>query len=232
MLAAVRRLEDEPLLNAGIGATLNSDGKIEHDAGLMEGTQLRTGAAGAVTGIRHPIDLAAAILRDGRHALLAGEGAVRFARESGVELADHSIFMTERQRLRLDAARQPADTVGAVAMDGEGRLAVAVSTGGMWGKLPGRLGDSPLAGSGFYARDGWGGAVGTGHGEAFIRLVLCHHACVEMASGRGAQEVAGGAVAMLQDRLGASGGIILIDAAGVAAAAYNTPFMPWAQRHG
>ena len=230
-MAAVRRLEDEPLLNAGIGATLNSDGQIEHDAGVMDGTGLRAGAAGAIQGVRHPVDLARAIMEEGSHVLLAGPGAVRFAEAHGVEMADHSIFLTDRQRLKHEAELEAADTVGAVARDDEGRIAVAVSTGGVYGKHPGRLGDSPLVGSGFYARDDWGGAVGTGQGEAYIRLVLCHLACVELAHGMPAQEVADGAVALLKDKLGAQGGIILIDAHGTPAVAYNTTFMPWAERH-
>ena len=218
-------------MNAGIGATTNSDGEIEHDAGVMEGTELRIGAAGAIQGVRHPVDLAHAVMRHGKHALLVGPGAVSFARENGVELADHSIFMTDRQRLRQDAEFQPADTVGAVARDDDGRIAVAVSTGGMYGKHPGRVGDSPLAGAGFYARDDWGGAVGTGHGESYIRLVLCHLACIELGHGMTAQEAADGAVSLLGERMGAQGGIIVIDSAGNPAAAYNTPFMPWAERH-
>ena len=225
-VAAVRVMEDEPVLNAGIGAVLNADGVAELDAGVMEGTGLGVGAVGAVTDVRHPVELARAVLEDGRHTLLVAGGASRFAREHGLELADPSLFVTDRRRQQWEGG----DTVGAVACDAEGRLAAAVSTGGRLRKLPGRVGDSPLAGAGFYARDGWGAAVGTGEGEAFVRLVLCHLACVELTHGMAAQEVADGAIRLLEERLGAQGGIILLDAEGAPAAAYNTLFMPWATR--
>jgi L-asparaginase / beta-aspartyl-peptidase len=228
VVAAVRHLEDEPVLNAGIGASLNLDGEVELDAGVMEGTTLRAGAVGAVRDARHPIDLARAVMDDGRHVLLVGGGASRFARERGVETCGPEVFVTERQRLSWRAAA--ADTVGAVARDAAGRTAVAVSTGGMPRKWPGRLGDTPLPGAGFYADDRRGVACGTGVGEGFMRLCLCHLAVVEMAHGMSAGQVAPGAVEHLARRVGGSGGVILIDAAGRAAAAHNTPFMAWAQR--
>lgn len=226
--AAVRHLEDEPLLNAGVGASLNLDGEIELDAGLMEGTALRAGAVGAVSDVRHPIDLARAVLEDGRHVLLVGAGASRFARARGIETCDPSVFVTPRQRAKWAASA--SDTVGAVARDDRGRTAVAVSTGGMPGKWPGRLGDSPLPGAGFYAHDGMGAACGTGLGEGFMRLALCHLAVLAMGRGQRAEETAGAVIGELRSRTGASGGVILIDAAGRSAAAHDTPFMAWAQR--
>src|SRR5579859_4989543 len=96
--AATRRLEDEPLLNAGIGACLNADGEIELDAGVMLGADLTAGGAAGLRDVRHPIDLAVAIMKHGRHVILAGDGASRFAREHGVEMADPSIFFTDRRR--------------------------------------------------------------------------------------------------------------------------------------
>jgi beta-aspartyl-peptidase (threonine type) len=227
--AAIRHMEDEALLNAGIGACLNSDGEVELDAGLMEGTALRTGAAGAVRDVRHPIDLARAVLEDGRHVLLVAEGASRFARSRGVETCDPAVFITDRQRQRL---AEQGDTVGAVARDSEGRLAVAVSTGGRVGKLPGRVGDSPLPGAGFYANDLMGAACGTGLGEGFMRLVLCHLAVIELGHGYSALAAARGAVDHLQRNTGVLGGIIVVDAKGEIAAAHTTAFMPWAQRVG
>jgi L-asparaginase / beta-aspartyl-peptidase len=228
--AAVRHLEDEPWLNAGVGASLNLDGQVELDAGLMEGTGFRAGAVGAVRDVRHPIELARAVMEDGHHVLLVGEGASRFARERGVETCDPAVFVTERQRRSWAAAS--ADTVGAVARDDEGRTAVAVSTGGMPGKWPGRLGDSPLPGAGFYADDHFGAACGTGVGEGFMRLCLCHLAVLTMGRGQSAEQTARAMVGHLASHVAGSGGVILVDAAGRVGAAHNTPFMAWAQRAG
>ena len=229
VLAAVRRLEDEPSLNAAVGACLNRDGEIELDAALMEGGELNVGAVGAVKDVRHPVDLARAVMEDGSHVLLTGEGASRFARQRGVETCDPEVFMTDRQ---LRNWWEAGDTVGAVAFDDRGRTAVAVSTGGTYRKWPGRLGDSPLVGAGFYAEDGMGVACGTGVGEGFMRLCLCHLAVMEMGHGTPAPEVASKAVDHLAKRVGGSGGVILIDAKGVPAAAWNTSFMSWAKRVG
>lgn len=224
-VAAVRHMEDEPLLNAGIGATLNSDGVVELDAGVMEGAELRAGGAACVRDVRHPIDLAVAVMQDGRHVLLAADGASRFARDHGLEMCDPSIFITDRKRQEL---MQGADTVGAVARDAEGRLAVAVSTGGIKGKLPGRIGDSPIPGAGFYADDRFGAVCGTGQGEAFIRLGLARVMVVELQHGMNAASVARGAVDYLGEALHASGGVIVIPREGAPQAAFNTPAMPWA----
>jgi beta-aspartyl-peptidase (threonine type) len=218
-------MEDEPLLNAGIGACLNSDGEVELDAGIMEGAELRAGGAACLRDVRHPIDLAVAIMEDGRHVLLAAGGASRFAREHGIEMADPSIFITDRKRQQLI---QGADTVGAVARDAEGRLAVAVSTGGRTGKLPGRIGDSPIPGAGFYVDDRFGGVCGTGLGEAFIRLGLARLMVVELQHGMDGASVARGAIDYLGKALAAPGGVILIPREGSPEAAFNTPAMPWA----
>jgi beta-aspartyl-peptidase (threonine type) len=218
-------MEDEPLLNAGIGATLNSDGEVELDAGVMVGADLRAGGAACLRDVRHPIDLAVAVMEDGRHVLLAAAGASRFARERGLEMCDPQIFITDRKRQEL---LHGADTVGAVARDGEGRLAVAVSTGGIKGKLPGRIGDSPIPGAGFYADDRFGAVCGTGQGEAFIRLGLARLMIIELQHGMAARKVAQGAVDYLGSALRAKGGVILIPRDGEPQAAFNTPAMPWA----
>ena len=224
-VAAVRHMEDEPLLNAGIGACLNADGVCELDAGVMEGGERAAGAAACLRDVRHPIDLAVAVMRDGRHVLLAAEGASRFAREHGVEMADPSIFITDRKRQEL---LEGADTVGAVARDADGHIAVAVSTGGRVGKLPGRVGDSPIPGAGFYADDRFGGVVGTGLGEAFIRLGLARLVVVELQHGLAPDAVARGAIDHLGEAMRAQGGVILIGREGSPQAAFNTTFMPFA----
>ncbi len=224
-VAAVRHMEDEPLLNAGIGACLNADGEVELDAGVMEGAERRAGGAACLRDVRHPIDLAVAVMRDGRHVLLAAGGASRFAREHGVEICDPAIFITDRKRQEL---AEGADTVGAVARDSDGHFAVAVSTGGIKGKLPGRIGDSPIPGAGFYADERFGAVCGTGLGEAFIRLGLARLAVVELQHGMDPGSVAQGAVDHLTSALGAGGGVILIAREGSPSAAFNTPAMPYA----
>ena len=218
-------MEDEPLLNAGIGACLNADGVCELDAGVMEGTARRAGGAACLRDVRHPIDLAVAVMEDGRHVLLAADGASRFAREHDVEMCDPSIFVTDRKRQEL---LEGADTVGAVARDADGHIAVAVSTGGRTGKLPGRIGDSPIAGAGFYADDRFGGVVGTGMGEAFIRLGLARLMVVELQHGMDAGAVAQGAIEHLSQALHAPGGVIVIGRDGSPRAAFNTEAMPFA----
>jgi beta-aspartyl-peptidase (threonine type) len=224
-VAAVRHMEDEPLLNAGIGACLNADGVVELDAGVMEGAQLRAGGAACLRDVRHPIDLAVAIMEDGRHVILAADGASRFARDNGLEMADPAVFITDRKRQEL---LQGADTVGAVARDADGHLAVAVSTGGRTGKLPGRIGDSPIPGAGFYVDDRFGGVCGTGLGEAFIRLGLARLMVIELQHGMGAESVVKGAVEYLTKSLDAEGGVIVIPREGSPCAAFNTTAMPWA----
>ena len=228
-VAAVRHLEDEPLLNAGIGACLNADGEVELDAGVMEGTTQRVGAVACLRDVRHPVEAAVAVMNDGRHVLLAANGASRFAREHGVEMADPSIFITDRKRQEL---MQGADTVGAVARDAAGHLFVAVSTGGITGKLPGRIGDSPIAGAGMYADDRVGAVCGTGQGEAFIRLSLAKLMVVELQHGMEPGYVAKGAVEHLGKAMNALGGVILVPKDGEPQAAFNTPAMPWAKRVG
>jgi beta-aspartyl-peptidase (threonine type) len=225
VVAAVRHMEDEPLLNAGIGACLNADGVVELDAGVMEGAELRAGGAACLRDVRHPVELALAVMRDGRHVLLASDGASRFARDHGVEMAHPSIFITDRKRQQLIKG---ADTVGAVARDADGRLAVAVSTGGINGKLPGRIGDSPIPGAGFYADDRFGAVCGTGLGEAFMRLALARVAVVELQHGMAPAAVARGAIEYLGRAMKASGGVILIGRDGAPEAAFNTPAMPFA----
>jgi beta-aspartyl-peptidase (threonine type) len=228
-LAAVRILEDDPLFNAGIGAALNADGFIEHDAAVMEGRSLRAGAVAAVRDIRHPVDLARAVLEDGRHVLLVAEGASRFAAAAGVEKADPSIFLVERRRRQLEEWRRgEGDTVGAVAFV-DGHVAAAVSTGGYTGKLPGRVGDSPIPGAGLYADDERGAAVGTGAGEGFMRLLIAKLA-VDLMKDEDAEAAAEAAIQVLGRRLSGLGGLIAVDHSGAAGAAFNTEWMPWGQR--
>jgi beta-aspartyl-peptidase (threonine type) len=141
-------------------------------------------------------------------------------------MADPSVFVNAARHRRPETV----DTVGAVARDVNGHLAVAVSTGGIQGKLPGRIGDSPIPGAGFYADDRFGAVCGTGQGEAFMRLALAKLVVVELQHGMDAAFVTRGAVDHLGTALHAQGGIILMAPEGEPHAAYNTPFMPWAYR--
>jgi len=230
VVAAVRHLEDEPTLNAGVGAVLNRDGVVELDAAVMEGSGLRTGAVGAVRDVRHPIDLALMVMERSEHVLLVGEGASQFAAAHGVEPCDPAVLVTEHQRKRwLATSAGVADTVGAVARDVAGHMAVAVSTGGVPGKLPGRVGDSALVGAGLYADDRLGAACGTGRGEAFVRTALCKVAVDQLAS-TGPQRAADAVLRYLRERAQARGGIIVVGRFGEPVAALTTEFMPWARR--
>jgi beta-aspartyl-peptidase (threonine type) len=180
-----------------------------------------------VRDIRHPIDAARAVMDEGRHVLLVGAGASDFARENGLEMVAPSFF--------TGAARRPvhvADTVGAIARDARGGLAVAVSTGGTPGKHRGRVGDSPIVGAGFYADEQMGAACATGVGEGFIRLALCKHLVLELGHGYTAERAAGEAIHYLERRVQGSGGVIVLGREGPPAAAWNTDHMAWAQRTG
>lgn len=226
-VAAVSALEDDPRFNAGTGAVMTSSGSVELDAGVMEAAGLRTGAVTGLTDLANPVLVARLVLEDGRHVLLSGAGASRFAAERGMTGGD-------RERLLAAARRgvaQIGGTVGAVCRDGVGMLAVAVSTGGTAGKLAGRVGDSAICGAGFYA-DSAGAACATGEGEAFVRLGGCRRAVEMMAGGINASSAAARLIEELEERVGGRGGIIVVDAEGRSGAAHNTPAMPWARRSG
>lgn len=230
--AACVALEDNPLYNAGTGAALNRDGEVELDAAIMSGTDLRVGAVAAIRGVRNPILVARLVMEKTSHVLLAGAGAELFAREQGIEPYPPALLVKERAlaewRLQRDRASKPRPgTVGAVAIDARGHVAAATSTGGVSGKLPGRVGDTPLPGSGTYADERGGAASGTGYGEFFIRVVLAKHATDRMAAGMPAQEAALDSIAQL-GRVGGEGGVILVDREGRLGLAANTRRMSWA----
>jgi beta-aspartyl-peptidase (threonine type) len=220
--AAVVVLEDNPLFNAGTGSTLNRLGKIEMDAAIMEGKSLRAGAVAAASGIRNPVSLARRVLEDGRHVLLVCEGALLFAREIGFpEWPAERLVVESAQKLWNDTH----GTVGCVAFDSSGCVAVATSTGGTFNKLPGRVGDSPLLGCGTYA-DEPGGVSCTGHGEAVMRAALAKSAVEFMRNGADASTAAQQAVTLLAQRTGSTGGLIVIDRQGGIGYARNTTHMP------
>ncbi len=219
---AVVALEDNPLFNAGTGSTLNSLGKIEMDAAVMEGSSLRAGAVAAVSGIKNPIKLARRLMEDGRHVMLAGEGALLFAREIGFPECTPEALVVDREKKRWESKH---GTVGCVAFDGMGKFAVATSTGGIFNKLPGRVGDSPLIGCGTYANQ-YGAVSCTGQGEAIMRVVMARDATQLLQDGIEAGDAARMAVETLEELTGSTAGIILIDRHGRIGYARNTTHMP------
>jgi len=222
--AAVRSLEDHPRFNAGRGSVLTAAGTVETDASIMEGDQLRNGAVAAVSGVRNPISLARQILEDGRHSFFAGPGALARARELGVPLCDPAELVTEHQRRRLAALQ--AGTVGAVALDRLGTIAAATSTGGMAGKLPGRVGDSALIGCGTYAESTLGGVSCTGDGEAIIRVTLGRRALDILKSVGEPGHACEVALSVLVEEGRGQGGLILVDWRGRVGWARSTILMP------
>lgn len=234
VMRAVEVLEDDPRYNAGTGACLDEHGALALDASIMEGTSLRAGAVCAMPAFQNPIRIARAVLEDAHHILYAGEGAARFAEQRGFSRADPSTMITAAARERLAnvlAGRAErgwaGGTVGAVACDASGRVAAATSTGGMVAKRAGRVGDSPIFGAGTYADDESGAASATGEGEAVLRLVLTRHVCELIRAGASAEEAARAGIARLGARLGASGGLIVVDPKGRVGHAHNTRTMGW-----
>lgn len=230
VVTAVATLEDDPLFNAGVGSTLTRSGRVEMDASIMDGQTLGAGAVAVVTRVRNPIRLARAVMQDGDHVMMAGAGAEDLAAEHGLALVDPSTFVTERQRSLWAAGRAGTPgTVGAVALDRDGRVAAATSTGGRMRKREGRIGDSAVIGAGTYADDGAGAASCTGAGEVIIRFGLAKAAVDLLRDGRDPQEVAEQVVRALTRRFGGEAGIILIDRFGRTGVAHNTPYMAFAR---
>jgi L-asparaginase / beta-aspartyl-peptidase len=181
--AAVSRLEDAPMFNAGRGSVLTADGRAEMDAAIMDGSSGRAGAVAAVGRVRHPVGLARSVMTSTDDVLVVGAGADALARDLELEVMDPSWFVTARQRERLrrslegvaheDPGDTPIGTVGAVALDSSGALAAATSTGGRRGQRPGRVGDSPVIGAGTFA-DRHVAISATGNGEEVVRRCVAH----------------------------------------------------------
>ena len=226
--SAVRVMEGSGVLNAGRGAVLNRDGIAELDAALMDGRGRRAGAVAAVRHIAHPIDLARAVLDDGRHVLLAGEGARQFAVERGFMLEPDEYFVTPRRLAELErvrAARHPAGTVGAVALDAHADLAAATSTGGLTAKHAGRVGDSPIIGAGTFAENGVCAVSGTGAGEYFMRFTAASEVAARVKLQAMRLEDAAGEVIGMMKAAGGEGGLIAVDAGGNIAMPFSSEAM-------
>ncbi|NSL90376.1 isoaspartyl peptidase/L-asparaginase [Chitinophaga sp. Mgbs1] len=248
--AAVRVLEDDSLFNAGKGAVFTHDGRNELDAAIMDGKTRAAGAVAGVTTVRNPIRAARAVMEKSEHVMMTGAGADRFAKEAGLDIVDPSYFRTfsrwnDLQRaLKADsaaAANQHAytkpdklgvinrdykfGTVGAVALDKQGNLAAATSTGGMTNKKYGRIGDSPIIGAGTYANNNTAAISCTGWGEYYIRNVVAYDlsALIEYKQ-LSVQQAAGTVIKKVGD-MGGDGGLIALDKKGNMTMAFNTAGM-------
>jgi L-asparaginase / beta-aspartyl-peptidase len=248
---AVELLEDCPLFNAGHGAVFTHDETHELDAAVMDGSTLAAGAVGCVTRIKRPVRAARAVMEHSEHVLLVGAGAERFAERLGLEMVSPDYFSTghrleqlraalaaDRALLDHDAAsltfRQgaPIDegtktgTVGAVALDAQGHLAAATSTGGMTNKQPGRIGDSPIIGAGTYADDRSAAISCTGTGEMFIRAAAAYDICARMRyAGVSLEQAADEVVLRTLPAIGGRGGLVAVDVQGRVAMPFNTEGM-------
>jgi beta-aspartyl-peptidase (threonine type) len=240
--AAVMVMEDDEAFDAGRGSFLNMDGRVQLDALIMDGATLRAGGVGCVEHIRNPIRAAKKILTESPHVYFVATGAERFAQEHGIELCSNDELVIERERERLREAKKQAylqmpdefgptrshDTVGAVAVDAQGNIAAATSTGGTLNKAPGRVGDSSLIGCGCYADNRSAAVSTTGWGEPMMKLVLAKWTADRIENGMAPQEAAQQALYYVKTRLNGHGGIIVVDARGRIGLAHNTPRMAWA----
>ena len=231
--AAVIPMEDDPLFNSGHGAVFTAAGTHELDASIMDGRARNAGAVAGVTRVRNPIKAARAVMDKSEHVMFAGSGADAFAEAQGLDMVDNSYFDTDRRRQSLERVleervRTAADrhgTVGAVAIDQDGNLAAATTTGGMTAKAAGRIGDSPLIGAATYAENGVCAVSATGHGEYFIRVGVAKTICdrVKLAD----DEIEPAATSTLAEvaELGGDGGVIVLDGDGGYAFVFNSEGM-------
>lgn len=234
--AAIVVLEDSPRFNAGRGAVFNADGRHDLDASVMEGHTRRAGAVAGVTTVRHPVRLARAVMEHSPHVMLAGVGAEAFADTRGeIERVPNEWFDVESRRRALEKAQQQASlgeepdkyfgTVGAVALDAQGHIAAATSTGGMTNKKWGRIGDAPIIGAGTWADDQCG-VSGTGWGEFYIRNAVAHDICARVAyRGDSLEAAANEVVNRIVPAAGGDGGAIALDADGNIAMPFNSGSM-------
>ncbi|WP_231916678.1 isoaspartyl peptidase/L-asparaginase family protein [Rheinheimera sp. SA_1] len=249
---AVLVLEDSPLFNAGKGAVYTYDGGHELDASIMRGDTLQAGAIAGVTNVKNPVLLARAVMEKSEHVMLAGKGAEQFAKEQQLELVANSYFDTEfrfkalqkaletmnkvphQASQRLSPSWQPEwnmGTVGAVALDKQGNLAAATSTGGMTAKRYGRIGDAPIIGAGNFADNSSCAVSATGHGEFFIRYRVAADICARVKyGGISAAEAADQVIQQDLKKVGGTGGVIVMDKQGNISWPFNTEGMYRAKR--
>jgi len=237
---AVKTLEDSPLFNAGKGSVFTATESHEMDASIMDGKTLNAGAVSLISGIKNPVSLARDIMEKSEHVFLAGDGAMQFAKELDYKLEDDAYFYDEFRHkqwleikdtdsFQLDHATKKDSkfgTVGAVACDKEGNIAAATSTGGMTNKKWGRVGDSPMIGSGNYANNKTCAISCTGSGEFFIRGVVAYDvACLMEHKGMSIEDAANEVIHKRILEIGGDGGLIAVDAKGNIAMPFNTEGM-------
>jgi L-asparaginase / beta-aspartyl-peptidase len=250
---AVVIMEDDETFDAGCGSFLNRDGRVQLDALIMDGATLRAGGVGCVEHLRNPVRTARKILSESPHVYFVAEGAEKFAAEHGIALCKNEelVIPRELERLRSYQAELAArdakedgndlfaasddvtishDTVGAIALDRNGNIAAATSTGGTLNKAPGRLGDSSLIGCGCYADNESAAASTTGWGEPIMKLVLAKWTADRIAAGNMPEWSAKEAMNYLKQRVNGHGGIIVLDRQGHFGIAHNTPRMAWAYK--
>jgi len=243
--SAVMVMEDDPIFDAGRGSVLNQSGQVEMDAIIMEGATLRSGAVAALRHIRNPVKVARKLMEDTQFSMLAGDGALRFALSKGFEecseedllvgreLEDYKAFLeTGVLQTREEFSGHPLDTVGACAIDREGHLACATSTGGIRRKLAGRIGDSPIVGAGAYADDTIGAASSTGWGEKIMAVVLAKTAIDILEQRKDVFCACEEGIDMLARRVDGLGGLIMVDTHGKVGYHHNTPKMAYAYSEG
>jgi beta-aspartyl-peptidase (threonine type) len=231
--AAVRALEEHPSFNAGRGSVLTHQGVIELDAAIMDGGSRRAGAVAGLRTTRAPVSLARRLMEQGPHVFLSGRGADQFAQDAGFEQVENSWFELAERRRQLNEFLEHGGfdddikygTVGAVALDTSGHVAVATSTGGLTAKRWGRVGDSPLVGAGTYADDRAAAVSATGSGEYFIRAVAAHEVAARVRLGQMPLQQALDSVLAEIAALGGKGGLIAVAPSGEAAWGFTTPAM-------
>lgn len=251
---AVVVMEDDDTFDAGRGSFLNRDGRVQLDAFIMDGATLRGGGVGCVEHLRNPIRAARKILSESPHVYFVGEGAEKFAAEHGIRLCKNEDLIVPREVERLqkyqaelsqrnvkqdgndlfapdsDDLAISHDTVGAVALDRNGNIAAATSTGGTLNKAPGRLGDSSLIGCGCYADNESAAASTTGWGEPIMKLVLAKWTTDRISAGNLPEWSAQEAMNYLKQRVNGHGGIIVLNREGHIGISHNTPRMAWAYK--
>ncbi|XP_075899102.1 isoaspartyl peptidase/L-asparaginase-like isoform X2 [Nelusetta ayraudi] len=240
VVEAVSLMENNPAFNAGCGSVLNMKGEVEMDALVMDGRTLASGAVSAVRNVANPIQLARLVMDKTSHACLTAEGASQFARSVGIPEVSQESLITEYARMRwrknLAPDANPVEcqmgkmgTVGAVAVDGEGNVACATSTGGMLNKMEGRVGDTPCIG---YADNKVGAVSTTGQGEAIMKVTLARLILFHMEQGQSAEAASDLGLAYMQSRVSGLGGVVTVDPAGRWAARFSSQQMVWAAAQG
>ena len=231
--AAVVILEDDVTFNAGKGSVYTAEEKQEMDASIMTGELQNAGAIASVSTIKNPIKLARYVMEKTEHVLIIGQGAEKVAIKGGIEVVDPSYFYSKEKldRVRRQKTKDELSTVGAVAIDKEGNISAATSTGGRSNKLPGRVGDSPIIGAGTWAQNNLCGVSGTGHGEYFMRFNVAREICVRMDYlGLTADQASNQVIDELSG-MGIEGGVIVIDKEGNASMIFNTDGMARAYKN-